>query len=477
MSFGIDATGFRLKRIEDILLEIYDALDTALGEPVDREPDSFTGQLVGVFAEREALLWELLEAIYFSQYPNSATGIALDNVLSIIGLTRQGATPSIVEVVLGGTAGVVVPAGSRASVTGSGELFETQVDATIGAGGTVTAIMHSVNDGEIEALAGSIVTIETPVFNWDTVINLNDADEGTEVETDEEFKLRAAEDQEVLGGGTPEAIRAALRNLQGVQDAFIAENVLNDYDIEGRPAHSFEAIVGGGTDSEILEELWLKKPAGIDPVSTAPLTISVNDVFDSTVYSIEVNDVLHSVNSGIGATETIILTLLQDSLNTGSLSDFLLATLMPDDTLDVLPLNDGDAMQTAVSSNLLSGGSRVCGLVADSNGDNQFVCFSRPVDVLLYVEIDYIRNPEETFPADGEQQIIDALVDFGESFQIGEDIIYTKFFGVVHQVQGISGVVVRFDTVTPAVNQANISIDANEIGSIDSSRITVLDIT
>lgn len=127
---------------------------------------------------------------------------------------------------------------------------------------TVTAI----EDGPIIGPAGTLNTILTPVAGLDSVINVTDVSIGRLTETDNELRLRRAETLQTAGASTPEAIVARIRSLNGVEDVFIFENQNNVPDTDGRPPHSFELVVSGGAEQEIIQLLWEVKPAGIKTV-------------------------------------------------------------------------------------------------------------------------------------------------------------------------------------------------------------------
>src|SRR5690606_15259093 len=109
---------FIRKRLADIRPEIIAALRNNLqvaGLPGDIEtrPDSVLGILIDTFAEREAAVWELAEGVYGAMYPSTASGVNLDNAVSLTGVVREGATSSRGYVVLFGEGGTTVPAGSQ----------------------------------------------------------------------------------------------------------------------------------------------------------------------------------------------------------------------------------------------------------------------------------------------------------------------------------------------------------------------------
>ncbi|MCK5610310.1 hypothetical protein KAR91_51030 [Candidatus Pacearchaeota archaeon] len=136
MSFGLTETGLNIKTIADIKSEIEDALRATFGPQINLQPESNFGQIVGIISERESLIWELLEDIYNSQYPASASGISLDNVLDLVGLIRLGALPSRIEgQVLFGSASIAIPAGTQFSVLDDSEkVFSTNTKVTLVAG-------------------------------------------------------------------------------------------------------------------------------------------------------------------------------------------------------------------------------------------------------------------------------------------------------------------------------------------------------
>lgn len=132
--FGLTSTGFRAKQQQEIKAEIQTALQSAFGQAINLLPESVFGQIVGIISEREALLWQLAEAVFSSQAPASAEGTAVDNILALNNLRRLSAAPSTVSLTLFGTAATLIPKFSQVSVLGSPtSIFQTDADATIAA--------------------------------------------------------------------------------------------------------------------------------------------------------------------------------------------------------------------------------------------------------------------------------------------------------------------------------------------------------
>ena len=130
MAFGLTVDGFVKKKLTDVQEEIFTELDETFGI-VDRSAQAVFGQVVGVFSEQAAELWEAADLTYNSQYPATAQGIALDNVVDINGLTRKAETNSKADVQLRGDEGTLVPGLTEFSQVNTDEVFVLDADVNI----------------------------------------------------------------------------------------------------------------------------------------------------------------------------------------------------------------------------------------------------------------------------------------------------------------------------------------------------------
>lgn len=264
---GLTATGFERKTLEQILAEIVDAQKAALGPSINTQADSLLGQINGIIADQLAELWQVAEATYNSQYPDSASGFALDRIGAITGVFRLPATKSVVTVRASGTNGTVLPVGRVVSVTPGGARFVSIEAGTI-SGGIADILFEAEEFGPVLANTGTLTSIETPVAGWTSATNLADAALGRNQETDEEFRLRRAELLEVAGDATLEAIRSDVRGVDGVTQVVVYENTENVTNADGVPPHAIEVIVLGGDETAIAQAIFDSKAAGIDTHGT-----------------------------------------------------------------------------------------------------------------------------------------------------------------------------------------------------------------
>lgn len=159
--------------------------------------------------------------------------------------------------------------------------FETPFGASIDARLRITKrgspiVFVATEKGARSLPVGGLSSIDTPVRGWDSVSNLAPGATGRDRETDAELRIRHAASVRATGSATVEAIKARmLQDVPGVTSIQIYENRTNVTTADGIPPHSFQAVVIGGTNSEIAAQLYLTKPAGIETFGN--VTISVPD--------------------------------------------------------------------------------------------------------------------------------------------------------------------------------------------------------
>lgn len=117
--------------------------------------------------------------------------------------------------------------------------------------------------------AGSVSEIVSSVSNVNTVLNIADGVAAKERETDAQYRTRLMGDLTITGAVSIKGIQKALLELPGVTFVGIIDNPLSTADAAGRPGHSFEAYIEGGSDNEIAQKLYDLHPPGVAIVSTA----------------------------------------------------------------------------------------------------------------------------------------------------------------------------------------------------------------
>lgn len=178
--------------------------------------------------------------------------------------------------------------------------------------------MYTICDtiGPIEASANSLTVIDTIVNGWNEAYNLYAAEKGRNIETDEDYRLRAENSIQQSKSGTVEAIISSLEAVDNVLSAIVLENTTLSTDVNGLPPKSFEAIVDGGSISDIAKCLWNNKPAGIQSYGNLSADIVDSQGVTHTMYFSRPEDVLIyiDVTVSIKSGYTVTVTQIQDAL-------------------------------------------------------------------------------------------------------------------------------------------------------------------
>lgn len=134
--FGVTPQGFKIMRLIEAKTLLENLFTNEFSE-INLEAQSVAGQIIGIFAKVIADDWENLQDVYLSQYPNSASGVSLDNVVQLNGLTRIPASRTTVTGVATGVNGTLIHIGSLASIPSNGAIFQSTANAFITNGNAV----------------------------------------------------------------------------------------------------------------------------------------------------------------------------------------------------------------------------------------------------------------------------------------------------------------------------------------------------
>lgn len=273
MAFGVTPTGFEKKTFAIIKAEMEASERTDIDPSLNLAATSVFGQMNGIYADKLRELWDVAEGVYRSLNPDFAEGDAQDQLCSLDGVRRLPATFSTVSATCTGTPGTLLLAGRIASVGVNGDRFVSLADAVIGGGGTVAVDFQAEVEGPVQAPSGTLITIVTPVAGWASVTNVLDALPGTLLESDSEMRVRRISALTV-SGDTTDSVLAAVKAVSGVTAALIFENISMITDDSGVPAKSFETVIEGGSDPDLVQAIYSKKPAGIQAYGNYTLNVA-----------------------------------------------------------------------------------------------------------------------------------------------------------------------------------------------------------
>ena len=145
---------------------------------------------------------------------------------------------------------------------------------------SVTAIINFASEevGEVTLPNGAITKIVTAPTGFLSCVNLCGYIAGRLLETDVELRQSYVDKIFNRSSRMTDSIRSAiLTNCQGVTAAEVYENRTNKTDDAGRPPHSIEAVVDGGSNSDIAEQILATVAGGITTYGSVSVDVPGED--------------------------------------------------------------------------------------------------------------------------------------------------------------------------------------------------------
>lgn len=255
----IDDAGLHVPTYADIRDDLIDDFKKIYGDDLYLGNDSQDYQMISAFALKTYDTIQLLQIVYNNQSVKTAVGTGLSSRVKLNGLRRKTASYSTCVLTLTGVPGTTIAAGIVEDTQGrKWRLPENAkfVDETL----EITATCQDI--GAVEAPVGTIAKISNPQYGWLTVTNKVPAVKGRPIETDEELRRRQAISPALPSRNMTNSTIAGIATIAGVTRYKVYENDTNTTDENGVPSHSIAAVVEGGLDGAIAEQIYLRKGPG-----------------------------------------------------------------------------------------------------------------------------------------------------------------------------------------------------------------------
>lgn len=220
----------------------------------------------------------------------TATGSNLNAITSHLGMTWNKAKKAVGKITVTAEIGTQIPQAWSVE-TKSGVKFVTLNTSTITTTQRETDIeviaLEGGTDGNVSAGA---ITEQTEILTGIISINnkLNTLG-GKDLETDTELRERYLKRLDRKSSFTTEGIKNYILQNTNVQKCQVIENDTDDFDSDGRLAHSYECICYGDTNDNILKALYEYKIAGIRTVGDitknfGEITVGFTRPTEKTIY-------------------------------------------------------------------------------------------------------------------------------------------------------------------------------------------------
>lgn len=279
----IDDAGLHIPTYQDIKDDLVTEAKKIFGEDIYLENDSMDYEYISAIALK---MYDTLNSIvyaYNSCSPVTAIGSGLDTVVKINGLKRKAASYSTCVVTLTGIPQTVIKSGVVQDISGNNWNLPSNI--TIPEEGEIEVSAICTVLGSISALVGDINKIATPQLGWISVTNKVNAVLGQPVETDAQLRARQAVSTALPSQTLLEGTIAGIVSVEGVTRQRVYENDTNDSSETeenpyGLPAHSITAVVEGGLDADIAEQIYIRK--GVGCLTNGTTEVQVINKYDIT---------------------------------------------------------------------------------------------------------------------------------------------------------------------------------------------------
>lgn len=265
----IDDAGLHIPSYVDIRDDLVDQFKQIYGQDIYLENDSQDYQMISAFALKTYDTMQLLQIVYNNRSPKTAVGTALDSIVKLNGIARKAASYSTCVLTLTGDVGTVIAAGVAEDDAGNTWNLPKNVAFT---SSTIEVTAQCSAIGAIEASPGTITKITNPQKGWLSVTNTVPAVAGEPIETDEQLRYRQSISVAIPSQNMVNSTIAGIASVTGVTRYKVYDNDTNETDSNGIPGHSIAAVVEGGLDEDVAEQIYLRKGPGGGTYGTTSVT-------------------------------------------------------------------------------------------------------------------------------------------------------------------------------------------------------------
>lgn len=451
-TYGLLSTGFSPKP-ESVIVDDLDAgCRGAFGPSAPLGAKTVLGEYNGIVGAALAELWELAQAVDSSQDPDNATDTALDQVCAVTGTRRDVAAPSTVTLTCTGTAATVVSSGSR---VGSATVTTTQfaLDAS-----TTLVALTAWGAGTGYAVGDRVANASR---SYVCITAGTSAGAGGPTTTSADITDNTAH-WRYVGEGVAAGDAAASCTVDGPTVAASGDLTEIITPVGGWSSAINLLDATPGVDVESDGHLRVKREGELS-TDDSPVPDAIREALLKTV-----------AQGGAGATSATVFYNATDATD---------ADGIPPHRVECLVLGGTDQAVADILWSHVAAGIGTYGTTAqaitDSEGVSHTMYFTRPAEVTIYVDVT-LKYDALLYPTDGDAQVKQAIVDFGDLSKSGKDAVAVGIGAQAFKVAGVldvpragalGGCLIKV-TAGPT-SDATIAIGKRELAVYDTARIVV----
>lgn len=478
---GFTGEGLSIKRLTDIqssmktnAAEIFgDLIDP--NDVVDTSSSTAIGRIIGLTSAELALIWETIQGVYWAYSPETATGVALDNIVLQSGITRRGELATTADIYIEGNRGGTITRGMNVRSHTSGNLYSVNETITLvpeNCFGVGVILSQPTVDGTYkityklshQAVAQEILA---PMLSTDT------AEVGLE-----KIRLEISNNHPLLSAYFKGNILFIVSDIDfqmseySVNSPLEITKVISSTNVRGLETGAVPEAAGDinriSTPSLVWDEVWNPFPASIGSSRESDEQLRLR--FRDTKFQ-RASNIIEALYTGLYSLEGVKEVSIIEN-DTGVID------LYGNPPHSFLVIVEG-GLNTSIAREIWR--NRPVGIqsngdisinILDSFGFLREVRFSRPEYPKIQIQLSITKGID--FPTNGEDDIRTALVDYILNHGIGDDIFYSRLYTPINSVQGHQVNSLEIGKEGGAIGTSNIVIDYNEKPIISKENIVFI---
>lgn len=451
------------------------------GDVVNTDTNSLLGRLIGLVSPAYTDLWEGTQEDYNAFNINAATGVSLDNLMMLGGVTRKGATATSGYVLVKGALNTTINYNSSVKSGTTGKSF-TLTDTTVLTPLAASGI--SINLTTVADNTDYIITFVKSSGGTSNVVTVNSGANATKAIIYQ--KIITAISNSFLSVLTTPVVQGDYLYLESA-DVFVR--------IDFSVSTNISIVKVGKLSFAVCDETGVIEQAantittiatpilGWDSVTNpATMTTGTDKEDDATARanyiarkSINGNSSYEAVYSGVEAVAGVSGVQLYENA-----TDFTLTTpnppLPPHSFLCIVQGGGSNdiAVAVAIGKNKPAGIQAYGDItvnVTDSRGVQYPVSFSRPTVRDIFINLNI--TTQDNFDAGGIATIKNNLVSYFNTLKTGDDVIYSRLFTPINQVSGFYINSLTIGTTSNPNQTTNIAMQFYELATLNINNITI----
>lgn len=473
-------SGITTRSIDEFRSDMVDAAKVAFADKLDGRPlraddSSVLGRILSVVSLPLAQNEEVLPLILQSMDLNSAQGQQLDNLLwNIHRIKRKSESQSTGFAIVYGDIGTYISTGSEVSNSMTGDSYRIDNDVVFG-----STDVNGV-DFEIGEIGGEFrinYSIEGYLSQSpEIVIQLRPTDD----------TIRKAADRVVDAVNSQSSYLQAKRNNDNTIKVFIkdqshvgafsnkgAMTIKRSYApvyITSTTYDSQESFAGQVNTIRtstlgwrgVTNPYYILPSEGVESDEDYRYRGKLKQQNTAGKY----NSILMALKSVNGVVyENVQQNTSRNTTNSGIINNGVAVTVMGGNEDDIAL-----AIFNTVSEGIMTSGD-ILKTVKDINGFEHEIRFSRPKMVPLEISMSLITYPN--FPINGNSRIRQAIIEWFNNLNVGEDIHYSRLYEPINSIQGFAVKNLKFGYKGGTLSLEDIIIRHDEIATLSSEDIII----